>query len=218
MNMKIVFLLLQKEFLLEFRQQYAISGIVLYVFSMIFVVYLGSIRVQPPIWNILFWLIVLFASINAVVKSFVQESGHRQLYYYQIAPAYAVIVAKTIYNVLLLWILNLIAFAAYSIVAGCPVKDTYLFMIVLLLGSLGFSIALTLISSIAGQARNSATLLAILGFPVLLPILLTLMKLSNISLRVIQDTGYERDLINLLAIDVILGTLSVVLFPFIWKD
>ena len=72
--------LLHKEFLLEFRQRYALSGIVLYVFSMVFVVYIASIKVQPPVWNILFWLIVLFASINAVVKSFVQESGNRQQY------------------------------------------------------------------------------------------------------------------------------------------
>lgn len=68
---KHLWLLLRKEFLLEFRQRYAISGIVLYVFSMIFVVYVASIKVQPPVWNVLFWLIVLFASINAVVKSFV---------------------------------------------------------------------------------------------------------------------------------------------------
>ena len=71
-------ILLRKEFLLEFRQRYAMSGIVLYVFSMIFVVYIASIKVPPPVWNVLFWLIVLFASINAVVKSFVQESGARQ--------------------------------------------------------------------------------------------------------------------------------------------
>jgi hypothetical protein len=38
--------LLRKEIVLEFRQRYAISGIVLYVFSMIFVVYVASIRVH----------------------------------------------------------------------------------------------------------------------------------------------------------------------------
>lgn len=218
MNWKNLIPLLHKEFLLEFRQRYAISGIVLYVFSMVFVVYIASIRVTPPVWNVLFWLIVLFASINAVVKSFVQESGARQLYYYQLADPVALLLAKIIYNTLLLLALSVLAFAAYSLVAGNPVKDWGLFALVLALGSLGFSIAFTFIASIAAKANNSATLMAILSFPVILPILLTLVRLSSIALRLIQDTSYTRDILNLLAIDAILITLTFVLFPYIWKD
>lgn len=218
MHLKIFLTLLHKEFLLEFRQRYAISGIVLYVFSMVFVVYIASIKVQPPVWNVLFWLIVLFASVNAVVKSFVQESGARQLYYYQIADPSMLLLAKIVYNTLLLLVLSGLAFGAYSVVAGNPVKDAGLFALVLLLGSLGFSIAFTFIASIAAKANNAATLMAILSFPVILPILLTLIRLSQIALRVIQDTSYQRDIVNLLAIDVILITLTFVLFPFIWRD
>ncbi len=218
MNLQTLLPLLHKEFLLEFRQRYAISGIVLYVFSMVFVVYIASIRVSPPVWNVLFWLIILFASINAVVKSFVQESGARQLYYYQLADPGMLILAKIIYNTLLLLVLSVLAFGAYSLVAGNPVKDLPLFALVLALGSLGFSIAFTFIASIAAQANNSATLMAILSFPVILPILLTLVRLSSIALRLIQDTSYTRDIINLLAIDAILLTLSFILFPYIWKD
>ena len=177
--------LLKKEFLLEFRQRYAISGIVLYVFSMVFVVYAASIKVQPQVWNILFWLIILFASINAVVKSFVQESGARQLYYYQLADPAMLLLAKIVYNTLLLLVLSLLAFGSYSVVAGNPVKDPSLFVLILVLGSLGFSIAFTFIASIAAKANNSATLMAILSFPVIMPILLTLVRLSAIALRLI---------------------------------
>jgi heme exporter protein B len=210
--------LIQKEFLLEFRQRYAIGGIVLYVFSMVFVVFTASIKVIPPVWNILFWLIVLFASINAVVKSFTQESGNRQLYYYQIANPVILLFAKILYNTLLLLVLSILSFGVYSLVAGNPVKDMGLFSLVILLGSIGFSITFTFLSSIAAKANNSATLMAILSFPVVLPILMTLMRLSTIALRLMQDTSYQRDIINLLAIDVILLTLAFVLFPFIWKD
>ena len=220
MKVKTLFVLLHKELLLEFRQRYAISGIVLYVFSMIFVVYAASasIRVAPMVWNVLFWLIVLFASINGVVKSFVQESGARQLYYYQIADPAMLLLAKIVYNTLLLLVLSTLAFITYSFVAGNPVKDYALFALILLLGSFGFSIAFTFIASIAAKANNSATLMAILSFPVILPILLTLVRLSAIALRLMQDTSYERDIVNLLAIDAILMTLTFVLFPYIWKD
>jgi len=210
--------LLRKEFIIEFRQRYAISGIVLYVFSMVFVVYIASIKVQPPVWNILFWLIVLFASINAVVKSFVQESGTRQLYYYQLVDPAMLILSKIVYNSVLLLVLSTLSYGAYSLVAGNPVKDLPLFALVICLGSLGFGIAFTFIASIAAKANNSATLMAILSFPIILPILLTLVRLSAISLRLIQDTAYQRDIYNLLAIDVILLTLTFLLFPFIWRD
>ncbi len=210
--------LLRKELLLEFRQGYALGGIILYVCSMIFVVYAASITVQPQVWNILFWLIVLFASINAVVKSFVQESGARQLYYYQLADPTILLLAKIIYNTLLLMTLSALAFVVYSIVAGNPVRDWKLFALVLLLGSVGFSIAFTFIAAIAAKANNSATLMAILSFPVILPMLLTLVRLSAIALRLMQDTSYWRDIVNLLAIDVILIALTFVLFPFVWRD
>ncbi|MFN4256441.1 MAG: heme exporter protein CcmB [Saprospiraceae bacterium] len=209
---------MRKEFLLEFRQRYALSGILLYVFSMVFVVFVASIKVQPQVWNILFWLIVLFASVNAVAKSFTQESGARQLYYYQIADPVALLFAKILYNTILLCVLGGLAFVAYSVVAGNPVRDPALFALVLALGSLGFSITFTFLSSIAAKANNSATLMAILSFPVVLPILMTLMRLSAIALRLMQDTSYTRDIINLLAIDGILVTVAFVLFPFVWKD
>lgn len=218
MKWSVFFWLMRKEFLLEFRQRYALSGILLYVFSMVFVVFVASIKVQPQVWNILFWLIVLFASVNAVAKSFTQESGARQLYYYQIADPVALLFAKILYNTILLSVLGGLAFVAYSVVAGNPVRDPALFVLVLALGSLGFSITFTFLSSIAAKANNSATLMAILSFPVVLPILMTLMRLSAIALRLMQDTSYTRDIINLLAIDGILVTVAFVLFPFVWKD
>ncbi|HNG90515.1 MAG TPA: heme exporter protein CcmB, partial [Saprospiraceae bacterium] len=165
-----------------------------------------------------FWLIVLFASINAVVKSFVQESGARQLYYYQLADPAMLLLAKMVYNTLLLLTLSALAFLSFSIVVGNKVKDPSLFALTLVLGSIGFSIAFTFISSIAAKANHAATLMAILSFPVVMPILLTLTRLSQVALRIIQDTSYMRDILNLLAIDAILVTLTFVLFPYVWKD
>jgi heme exporter protein B len=60
--------------------------------------------------------------------------------------------------------------------------------------------------------------MAILSFPVILPILLTLLRLSAIALRLMQDTSYYKDIINLLSIDAILLTLTFVLFPYVWRD
>jgi len=123
-----ILFLLQKEITLEFRQKYAISGILLYIFSTIFVVYMGTAsRTEPPIWIVLFFIIVLFTSVNAVAKSFVQESGNRQLYYYSIANPIAIILSKMIYNTLLLLFLSFLALGVFSLIMGYPILDSMLF-------------------------------------------------------------------------------------------
>jgi heme exporter protein B len=216
--LKEILFLLKKDLTLEWRQKYAISGILLYVFSTVFVVYTSFIRVQPNVWNVLFWIILLFASVNAIVKSFVQENGNRQLYYYQLANPTAVILSKIIYNSLLLILLSGLTYALFSLVVGNPVKDYTQFFIALLLGSLGFAITFTFVSAISAKANNSATLMAVLSFPIIIPIIMTLVKISANALRLLNDTSVSKDMYILLAIDAILVSMAFVLFPYLWKD
>ncbi|MEY4903844.1 MAG: hypothetical protein RLZZ292_1659 [Bacteroidota bacterium] len=216
--LKEIFFLLKKDLTLEWRQKYAISGILLYVFSTIFVVYTSFIRVQPNVWNVLFWIILLFASVNAIVKSFVQENGNRQLYYYQLANPTAVILSKIIYNSLLLLLLSFLTYGLFSLVVGNPVKDYTQFFIALLLGSLGFAITFTFVSAISAKANNSATLMAVLSFPIIIPIIMTLVKISANALRLLNDTSVEKDMLILVSIDVILVSMAFILFPYLWKD
>jgi heme exporter protein B len=210
--------LLRKEFTLEWRQKYAISGILLYVLSTVFIVYISFQTVSPQLWNVLFWIIMLFASINAVLKSFVQESGNRQLYYYQLANPIAILLTKMLYNALLILLLALLTFAALAFIAGNPVEQAGQFALALLLGSLGFSVTFTFVSAIAAKADNSSTLMAILSFPVVIPILLLLVNLSAHSIGLLQGTMVGRDIMMLAAVDLILVALGLVLFPYLWRD
>ncbi len=219
MNWRNLLPLLHKEMVLEWRQRYALSGIVLYVVSMVFVIYIASVKPTPPMWNTLFWLIILFASINAVVKSFVRESGARQLYYYQLADPAVLVLAKVLYNAFLLLMLGGLATVAFALVTSSPVQRWSLFTGTLALGSVSFSIAFTFISAIAAKADQNATLVAILSFPVVLPILLTLMRLSAACFTPAgMPVETWPDVRNLLAVDAILVALVFVLFPYIWRD
>ena len=213
-----VWFLFKKELTLEFRQKYAISGILLYIFSTIFVVYTSAISVGPKEWNVLFWIIILFASVNAVAKSFVQESGGRQLYYYTLVNPIAIIISKMLYNTLLLLFLSLLAYGVFSLVVGSPVRDNNLFFLAIFLASLGFSITFTFISAIAAKANNSASLMAILGFPIIIPILMTLVKISANALALMQDSAIDKDIMILLSIDLLMAGAALLLFPFLWRD
>ena len=76
-----IFALVKKDLLLEIRQQYTFYGVLLYVASTIFVVYLTMGQPEDEVWNAMFWVIQLFVCVNAVAKSFLQDSKGRMLYY-----------------------------------------------------------------------------------------------------------------------------------------
>ena len=215
---KEISILLKKEFTLEWRQKYAISGILLYVLSTVFIIFISFQKISPQLWNVLFWIIMLFASINAVVKSFVQESGHRQLYYYQLTSPLAILLSKMLYNTILLLLIGGLTFVALGFIAGSPIEDAAQFALALFFGSLGFSITFTFVSAIAAKADNSSTLMAILSFPVIIPVLLLLVNLSAHSIGLLGGGGVMKDVMMLVAVDLVLLALGMVLFPFLWRD
>ena len=81
---KHIYTLLKKDLLLELRQQYTFYGVLLYIASTVFVLYLSLQQPDSNIWNGLFWIIQLFICVNAVAKSFLQESRGRMLYFYSV--------------------------------------------------------------------------------------------------------------------------------------
>ena len=191
----------------------------LYVVSTVFVCYLSFRNVvSVPVWNALFWIIMLFASINAVGRSFIQERKGRLLYYYSIASPQAFLLAKMAYNSLLMLVITFLAYAIYAWWIGDLVQDHLMFMVALVLGSTGFALILTLMSAIASKTENNMSLMAILSFPVQLPFLITLIKLSKNAVDGL-DPSVSYGLIAVLAlIIVIVLTLSYILFPYLWRD
>ncbi len=175
--------IIRKEWRVEWRQRSAINGLLLYLISTIFVCYLSfNVRVNqmdPVTWNALYWIILLFAAVNAVAKSFIQEREGRLLYYYSLFSPQELIIARMIYNSLLLMLLALIGFGIYSLVLGNPVGNTPLFLLAIVLASLGFSVTFTMISAIASKAGNNQTLMAVLGFPIILPVLLLVIRVAK---------------------------------------
>ncbi len=219
MAAKEVLHLMGKELSLELRQRNALNGILLYVISTVFIAYLSFKHViDPPTWNALFWIILLFASVNAVSKSFLQENKGRLLYLYTLASPRSVITAKILYNMALVALLSLLNFACYSLFIGNSVQDITLFLIVLLLGSAGLASVLAMVSAIASKTNNSTGLMAVLSFPILIPLLLTLIKASKNAVDGLDWSVSYSLLIVLVALNLLVFALAYLLFPYLWKD
>ncbi len=217
-----IHILLKKEIVLEWRQRYAFNGMLLYVASTILVCYLSfnlkMAQLNPITWNALFWIIMLFTAVNAIAKSFVQENAGRLLYYYSVVSAQGIILSKIIYNTGLMLLLTGLGYLFYSTVLGNPVGDHSLFLMNLLLASVGFSTTLTMVSGIAAKAGNNTMLMAILSFPVIIPILLLTIKISKNAIDGLDRSVSHQDIITLLAINVLVATLSFILFPYLWRS
>ena len=80
-----IFSILYKDLKIEINQSHLFFSVGLYVISSIYIIYIsyqptGILGLEH--WVSIFWVIILFSSITAVSKSFFQESGSRNYYYY----------------------------------------------------------------------------------------------------------------------------------------
>jgi len=215
--MKHVFTLLKKDLLLEIRQQYSFYGVLLYIGATIFVLYMTLDTPESNVWNSLFWVTQLFFSINAVAKSFLQESRGRMLYFYSITAPGEFVIAKLIFNSLLMLVLSGLSLALFAVFLGNPIQKVAPFVGIILLGGWSLSLVFTFLAAIASKAQQNAAIMAILGFPLLIPQLLLLMRLSTAAFN--ETTNFPTSSVLLLvALDAMVILLSVILFPFLWRD
>ena len=219
-----IWLLLLKDLRLEWRQRSALGGLLLYVGGTVYVCYLSfSLRAGPPpapAWNALFWIILLFAALGAAGRGLAAESAGLRLYYYTVARPEAVILAKIAYNALLLLALALPGLLLYTLLLGSLVQDWGLYAGGVALGAVSLASSLTLVAGVAARAGQSGggTLLAVLGLPVLVPVLLLLIKVCKNALDGLPWAASESSVITLVALNFIVGAVSYLLFPFLWRS
>ncbi len=210
--------LFKKDVLLEFRLQYSFYGVLLYVASTIFVLYLAMGQPENLVWNGLFWMMQLFICVNAVAKTFLQEGKGRQLYFYSICSPAHFILARMLFNAVFMLLMNGISLLLFTLLLGSPISHPSLFFGISCFGSCSISLVFSFLAAIASRAQQNAALIAILGFPIIIPQLMLLMRLSTMAFSDVFQSGLNSIILLLVAFDVMVILLAVILFPFLWKD
>jgi heme exporter protein B len=188
------------------------------VASTVFVLYLAMGSPESQVWNGLFWMIQLFVCVNAVAKSFLQESRGRMLYFYSIAGARDFILSKLIFNTLLMALMSIGSYLLFVLLMDNPLTSPVKFVGIAVFGGFGLSLVFTFLSAIAARAQQNAALMAILGFPLIIPQILLLMKLSNIAFSDVVQGGLGQMVLLLGGLDMLVIALALILFPFLWKE
>lgn len=170
--------IVRKDLLLELRTRERLAAMggltVLVAILFHFSIDQGLVRMQQLAAGLL-WMTILFGGMLGMGRTFEmeREQGAIQGLLTSPVPLDGIYLAKVISNLVLVALIEVIALAAYWLFFGFDYgSDPLLLAGVLGLATLGFVAVTTLFSAISAQTTMGQTLLPILIFPLLVPVVI----------------------------------------------
>lgn len=212
----------KKDFTVEWRNKGTLNSLFLYMFGAIYISYLSSEisggGITKSSWATIFWLINLFTSLTLAQRSFQLNNRYISLYYYLVQKPENLFLSKLLFNLAISLMVMIPGGLLYGSLLGFPNEQYGIFILLIFVGCFGFSSSLTFLSSISSKAGTGASLLPILSFPVVVPLVITLVKATKLVLDGI-DAGL---IVERLSVTFLIGIISIalgsILFPFLWKS
>jgi len=214
--------LYKKDWQSELRTRYAINALSMFILVTISVIMfsVGSEKVTEYLTGGLLWVVIFFSAMSGLSRAFVSEEERGTTLTLQlIASPSTIFSGKLLFNIALVFLMNIAITILFSMLFDSfVIKNFSLFMLAFFFGYFGIAISSTIIAAIISKASSKGTLYPVLSFPILLPLILTLLELTKFSM---DGKSIEKSLVEvavLICYDVIMGTASYLLFDFIWKD
>jgi heme exporter protein B len=210
-----------KEIKSELRTRYAFNSLLMFsVVTLTAVSFsVGQFALSVQVKSALFWLILFFASMAGLAQVFIKEEESKTSYLLKLAsPPTIIYLGKFLYNWVLLLALQVIIIPLFVIFLNLELVNLTLFLTVSFLGSLALSAATTIIGAIVSKANVKGALFAVLSFPLLIPVLVAGIEgaqLATSGARFSEAWGQIR---LLLSYSVVMLTVSLILFEFVWSE
>jgi heme exporter protein B len=211
----------EKDVKLELRSRYAINMLLMFVVSVIalILIAIGREPLSVGVEAALLWIVVLFAAALGLGRSFVSEEdrGTMLILRLNVAPG-RVFAGKLLFNFMLMLVVECVALAAFVVLLSIRIADVGLFALLVFLGALGLAGATTLLAAIIARAANRGPLMPVLAFPLLIPLLLSVI---NVSVSALEGGGWDAargDLLTLVGFTGAVISASVILFDYVWQD
>ena len=216
------FAVFQKDFHSEIRTRYAINSLAMFIIVAISVILfaVGQEKISVGLTGGLFWVVIFFTAMSGLSRVFVSEEERGTSLTLQLtASPSTVFSGKLIFNVVLVFCMNTVIALLYAaLFESFIIQNFLLFFLSFIFGNIGLAISSTIIAAIIAKAGAKGTLYPVLSFPILLPLILTSVQLTLFALdgTAIEDARFELAII--VSYDVVMLTVSYLLFDFIWKD
>ena len=181
---------------------------------------IGGEKITNYLTGGLLWIVIFFSAMSGLSRSFVSEEERgTTMTLHLIASPTTIFSGKLIFNLVLVFLMNAVITFLFSILfVSFEIKNYLLFVIAFFLGNTGIAVSSTIIAAIISKANSKGTLYPVLAFPILLPLILTLLELTRSAMdgNPVADSAVEISV--LVCYDVIMLTASYLLFDFIWKE
>lgn len=213
---------LRKDFASELRTRYAVNALIMFVVTALSIILfaLAGESVSSEVLAGLLWIVIFFSAMSGLSRTFVSEEERGTTMTLQLlARPSSVYFGKLGFNVILILSLSLLTVILYLIFVSTFIIRSYdIFVVTLVLGGVGLASASTVIAAIIAKANTKGTLYPVLSFPILLPLLLTAIHATKLSMQGVPFAEAMADFNLLLSYAVVVITASYLLFDFVWKD
>lgn len=203
------------------KTRYAVSAILLFIFTTIIMIAFSTagIKLETATASGILWIIMFFAAMTGLSKSFISEEERGTGFLLQIsADSYSVFFGKLLFNITLSIFLNFFATALFLLFNDyISISFVWEFLLSLTLASIGLAGATTIISALIAKGSSKNALFPVLAFPILVPLIL----LGIESFRYTIDGGVSGGDSNFRLMTAYAGlivSVSFLLFDFVWKE
>ena len=178
-----------------------------------------DLRTRGTITAGVLWVTFSFAGTLGLNRSMAIEKDRGCLDGLLLAPVdrSAIYFGKVLGNLIFMILVEAIMLPTYSILYNVNLFQPGL-LVVILLGSIGYTVVGTLLSSMAVQARTRDILLPILLFPVVLPVLISAVKASTGILQGFEWAEIMSWINMLIVYDVIFLAVAFMVFDYVVEE
>jgi heme exporter protein B len=213
---------LRKDAHSELRTRYAVNALLMFVVTAAVIVQLAIREEQPSpaVLSGLFWVVVFFAAMSGLSRTFVSEEERGTSMVLQLVASPSVVYfGKLAFNVVLMLVLNAAITLLYTVVfPGFVVQTISIFLVTVVLGSLGLASASTILAAIIAKASTKGTLYPVLAFPILIPLLMTTMRATTRALEGEAFSAAGGEFQVLISYFMVITAGSFLLFDYVWND
>lgn len=211
----------KKEVAVELRTRYAINTLLAFTGAALLLILftLRADQMDPTPKSGLVWIIILFAAMTGMIRSFVQESDKKtwDLLKLHARPA-EIYAGKIFYNFLFLLVLHLFTFFFYLIMMNMTIASVLYLTVSILFGAAGLAAVTTLTSAMIAKADRRGAVFSVLCIPLLVPLLLILTSVTKTALIEGANPDALNDVAALIGYCGVTVSAGVLLFDFIWED
>lgn len=218
--MKGLLFLVRHHFKMELRSAHSISSLILFALATVYTAFqVISGKAEPETWNALAWIILMFTAFNSAARPMKEDQASVISYLHWTVPPHILIAARTLHQSLIMSALSALVLFAMGIFLGSLETEAMLyFLLGLIFTGIALACTLTLVSAISARAGAGYGLTAVLGLPLIIPIILISTSFGTDIISGIPLSETFENILFLCAISIGSGALGYILFPYLWRS